>query len=60
MVTITLWEGDREIARMTERGDKVWKLTLYMTDRQWEQLVKLECTDSGKRDGTVAIFGARA
>lgn len=23
---------------MTERGEKVWKLTMYMTDTQWEQL----------------------
>lgn len=23
---------------MTDKGERVWKVTLYMTDRQWEEL----------------------
>jgi hypothetical protein len=25
---------------MTEKNERVWKLTMYMTDRQWEELSK--------------------
>ena len=28
----------RLLSRMTERGEKVWKVTLYMTDKQWKEL----------------------
>ena len=39
MVTIILWKSDRRmLSRITERGEKVWKVTLYMTDKQWKEL----------------------
>ena len=35
---------------MTDKKDKIWKLTLYMTDKQWEALSLWSAPFAGKEN----------
>lgn len=61
MVTKTLLEGDREDTFQNDRKRRESVESDVVHDGQTVgRDVKMECTDGSERDGTVALFRARA